>query len=98
MRLSRVPVTPAPPRRPLTTRSAALIERRAMIVRLSSSTEIALAKGGLNRPSVRYSHGAASGPDKGDKIEATPIRPQIRSGLAYPWLSQFEPQSQAITF
>jgi len=35
MRLTIVPVTPAPPPRPLATQSAALIERRALIIRLS---------------------------------------------------------------
>src|SRR5271166_1123785 len=60
MRLRIVPVTPAPPPRPLATRSAALIERRAIIVRLSFSTEIALAEGKLNRPGGRHSHGLHS--------------------------------------
>jgi hypothetical protein len=51
-----VPVTPAPPPSLFATRSAALLEPRAMIIRLSFSTEIALAEGRLNRPGVRHIH------------------------------------------
>jgi hypothetical protein len=58
MRLNSVPVTPAPPRRPLAT--AVLTERRAVMVRPSFSTEIALAEGKLNRSGGRHSHGLHS--------------------------------------
>ncbi len=64
MRMSMVPVAPAPQPSPLATRSAALLEPRAMIGLPSFSTEIALPNGKLNRPDVRHIvHGLHSATD-----------------------------------
>jgi hypothetical protein len=55
-----VSVTTTSPPRPLATRSATLLEPRDLIVRLSFSTEIALAEAKLNRSSVGHTHGLHS--------------------------------------